>query len=165
MPKYAAFLRGVMPGNVTMAALKRRFEKAGFTGVRTVLGSGNVVFTARAAPSDAKVTKAAGMAAFVRSIDHLAKLAAGDPFAKLRGLDPKAKRVVTFLRKRPARLKLPLALGGARILAVQESEAFSAYLPGPEGPVFMTLIGQTFGDDVTTRTWQTVTKVVSAALA
>ena len=166
MARYAAFLRGVMPTNAKMPELKRRFEKAGFTDVRTVLGTGNVVFTARAAPSDAKAEQVAGFAAFVRSIDRLQALLDENPFAKLRDLDPKAKRVVTFLREAPAKKpKLPIALHGARILAVQGAEALSAYLPGPEGPVFMSLIEKTFGRDVTTRTWDTLKKVVAAAMA
>src|SRR5258707_3906639 len=47
VPRYAAFLRGVMPTNAKMPDLKRAFEAAGFTDVRTVLASGNVVFSAR----------------------------------------------------------------------------------------------------------------------
>src|SRR5436190_1051261 len=47
MPRYAAFLRGVMPTNCKMPALKAAFEAAGFADVKTVLGSGNVVFDAR----------------------------------------------------------------------------------------------------------------------
>ena len=35
----------------------------------------------------------------------------------------------------------------------------ATYLPNPKGPVFMTLIEKTFGKAVTTRTWETVTKV------
>ena len=49
MPRYAAFLRGVMPTNAKMPELKRCFEEAGFTNVRTILASGNVVFDARSA--------------------------------------------------------------------------------------------------------------------
>src|SRR6266487_1501578 len=49
MPRYAALLRGVMPMNAKMPDLKAAFESAGFTDVRTVLSSGNVAFTARAA--------------------------------------------------------------------------------------------------------------------
>ena len=71
-----------------------------------------------------------------------------------------AKRIVTFLRDEPRTgLALPAELHGARILAVKDSEVFSAYLPTPKGPVFMTLIEKTFGKEVTTRTWQTVSKV------
>ena len=48
---------------------------------------------------------------------------------------------------------------GARILAMQDGEIFSCYLPTPKGPVFMTLIQKTFGKDQTTRTWDTIAKV------
>ena len=73
---------------------------------------------------------------------------------------PAAKRIVTFLRDRPAsKLTLPAEVDGARILAVDGRNVFSAYLPTPKGPVFMTLIEKTFGPEVTTRTWDTVTKV------
>jgi hypothetical protein len=41
-------------------------------------------------------------------------------------------------------------------------EVFSAYVPTPKGPVFMALIEKTLGKDVTTRTWDTVTKVARA---
>lgn len=40
-------------------------------------------------------------------------------------------------------------------------EVFSAYLPGPRGPVFMRLIEKTFGREVTMRTWDTVKQVAS----
>jgi len=49
MPRYAAFLRGVMPVNAKMPDLKKAFETAGFTEVKTILASGNVVFSARSA--------------------------------------------------------------------------------------------------------------------
>ena len=52
---------------------------------------------------------------------------------------------------------------GARILAMKGHEVFTAYTPSPRGPVFMTLIERTFGKDVTTRTWDTIAKVVRAA--
>jgi hypothetical protein len=42
MRRYVAFLRGVNPMNAKMAELRRCFETAGFTDVRTVLSSGNV---------------------------------------------------------------------------------------------------------------------------
>jgi hypothetical protein len=84
---------------------------------------------------------------------------ARDPYAAFR-LKPGTKRVVTFLRETPrARLDLPIALDGARILRIEGAHVFSAYVPGPRGPVFMTLIEKTFGKDVTTRTWDTVRKV------
>lgn len=168
MPRYAAFLRGVMPTNAKMPDLKQAFEAAGFSDVRTILASGNVVFSARAASAGALERRAEAamerrlgrsFLTIVRSIDALQELLASDPYRRFR-LGPKAKRIVTFLRQAPARkIALPREQDGARILAMRESEIFSAYLPTPKGPVFMTLIEKTFGKDQTTRTWDTVAKI------
>ncbi len=126
--------------NAKMPELKKAFESAGFTDVKTILSSGNVVFSAR----DAR------------------ELLASDPYRAFR-LEPDAKRIVTFLRAKPAStLALPIGLGGARILSIKGREVFSAYLPNPKGPVFMVLIEKTFGKEVTTRTWGTITKVVGS---
>jgi uncharacterized protein (DUF1697 family) len=170
MPAYAAFLRGVSPMNAKMPELKQAFEAAGFTDVRTVLSSGNVVFTSRGTSTDALERKAeAAMKArlgkafptIVRERDALRRMLASDPWEEF-ALEAKAKRVVTFLRKKPsARLAVPIELDGARILRVDDREVLSAYVPGPRGPVFMTLIEKTFGKDVTTRTWDTVRKVAT----
>ena len=168
MKRYAAFLRGVSPMNAKMPELKRAFEKAGFDDVRTVLASGNVVFSARAASDSALQRKAETamedhlgrtFATIIRSIDELQALLALDPFAKYR-LPPAAKRIVTFLREMPTSPppRLP-EQDGARILHVTGREVFTTYLPTPKGPVFMTLIERTFGREVTTRTWDTVKKV------
>jgi uncharacterized protein (DUF1697 family) len=168
MRRYAAFLRAVSPMNAKMPELKRCFEAAGFTDVKTVLSSGNVVFSARAS-SEASLERKAETAmkdqlgrpflTVVRSLDALRTVLASDPYGAFR-LSPGAKRIVTFLRNRPeAKLTLPIELDGARILCLEGSDVFSAYLPSPRGPVFMRLIEKTFGKDVTTRTWDTVKKV------
>jgi uncharacterized protein (DUF1697 family) len=168
MPRYAAFLRGIMPTNAKMSELKQAFEAAGFTDVKTVLSSGNLVFTAPTASeaalqrkAEAAMTKQLGRSflTIVRPVEALRKMLASDPYHGYR-LPPEAKRIVTFLRDRPAsKLTLPDELHGARILAAKGSEIFSAYLPTPKGPVFMTLIEKTFGTALTTRTWDTVAKV------
>jgi len=168
VPRYAAFLRGVMPMNAKMPDLKRAFEAAGFTEVKTVLSSGNVVFNARAAAegalerkAEAAMEKALGRSfpTIVRSVAALQELLASDPFRAFR-LKPGAKRIVTFLRHPPAKkIELPDELEGARIYAVKGGEAFSAYVRTPKGPVFMTLIEKTFGKQQTTRTWDTVAKI------
>ena len=170
MQRYAAFLRGVSPMNAKMPELKRCFEAAGFGEVKTLLSSGNVVFNARgssAASLESKIEAAMKkhlgrtFLTIVRPIDALRAILAADPYGAFR-LSPGAKRVVTFLRdKPPAKLDLPIELDGARILRLEGSEVFSAYVPGPRGPVFMTLIEKTFGQDVTTRTWDTVKKVAA----
>ena len=171
MPRYAAFLRGVSPMNAKMPELKAAFEAAGFTDVKTVLSSGNVAFNARKA-SEAALQRAVedamrarlsqGFLTIVRPMDALAGLLATDPYRPFK-LGSKAKRIVTFLREPPASpIELPVELHGARLLTLQGRELYSAYLPTPKGPVFMTLIERTFGKDVTTRTWDTIVKVARA---
>ncbi|HEX6863573.1 MAG TPA: DUF1697 domain-containing protein, partial [Thermoanaerobaculia bacterium] len=92
-----------------MPALKEAFESAGFTAVRTVLSSGNVVFDARRA-SDATLERRAEAAmlerlgqsflTIVRPVEHLQALLTADPFRRFR-LRPGSKRIVTFLRAQP----------------------------------------------------------------
>lgn len=171
MPRYVALLRGVSPMNAKMPELKQCFEAAGFSDVKTVLSSGNVVFTARDT-SESVLERKAGVAmqnvlgrsfpTIVRPVKALQTVLATDPYASF-PLPPAAKRVVTFLRKPPETLpQLPLEREGAHILAIVEREVFTAYVVNPRGPVFMTLIEKTFGKDVTTRTWETVRKCASA---
>jgi len=169
--RYAAFLRGVSPMNCSMPELKRALEAAGFADVVTVLSSGNVVFDAP--PQDAEAVARQAEEAmeraldrrfttFVRPVEALWELLQTDPYQAF-DLPPAAKRVVTFLQREPAqRPDLPLSGEGAAILCLWECEAYSYYVPGPRGPVFMDLLEKTFGKQVTTRTWDTVRKVASS---
>lgn len=132
--------------NAKMPELERAFEAAGFADVKTVASSGNVLFSAPAAPVAALERKAEAamkdrfgnaFPAIVRPIETLRRMLASDPYQEFR-LEPGAKRVVTFLRKAPkARLELPLELGGARILRVEGKAVFTAYVPSPRGALFM----------------------------
>jgi uncharacterized protein (DUF1697 family) len=84
--------------NATMPDLKRAFEAAGFTDVRTILSSGNVVFSARAA-SEASLQRKAEAAmnrrrgqsvlTIVRPLDALREMLASEPYDVFR-LDPSA---------------------------------------------------------------------------
>jgi uncharacterized protein (DUF1697 family) len=171
MPRYVAFLRGVSPLNAKMPQLKRAFESAGFTDVKTLLASGNVVFTSPL-KSIAKIERQAESAmakrigrsfyTIVRSVEALKRMIAADPFAAF-APPANAKRVVTFVREARAPTRtLPVEMDGARIHAADGREIFTTYLPTPRGPVFMTLIEKTLGSDVTTRTWETVKKCANA---
>ena len=169
MPRHAAFLRGVMPTNAKMPELKRAFEAAGFTNVVTLLGSGNVIFDSRAAAASALEKKAEAamlktlgreFMTFVHPVEELAKMLASDPYEGVK-VAKDAKRIVTFIREVPPKLKLPIERDGASILKIQDRTVFSAYTRTPKGPVFMALLQQTFGKDQTTRTWQTLEKAVA----
>lgn len=50
----------------------------------------------------------------------------------------------------------------ASVFLVRGREAYTAYLPGDKGPVFMNLIERAFGKEVTTRTLDTVAKCAAA---
>ncbi len=115
--------------NCKMADLRAAFEAAGFTDVRTVLTSGNVVFDARSTSEGALEQKAEAamhermgkaFLTIVRPIEELRGLLATDPYRAFR-VSPKAKT--------------------------------------PKGPVFMSLLEKTLGKDQTTRTWDTIAKV------
>lgn len=170
MARYAAFLRGVGPTNLEMAALRGCFEAAGFGEVRTLLASGNVVFSVRATSAASLQRRIESVLeerfgrtflTLVRSADALDALLSAEPYAAFR-LEPAAKRIVTFLRAAPTvRLTLPVESDGARILCRRGTEVFSDYLPSARGPVFMELIEKTFGREQTTRTWETVRKVAA----
>ena len=170
MPRYAALLRGVMPTNCKMAELKTALEKAGFTDVKTVIASGNVVFSSRTASEatlqkkcEAAMQKHMGKAfmTIVRPIDYLNELLETNPYGTL---PANAKRNVTFLLDAPqAKPRLPIDFKGARIHSLEGREAYSHYIPGSADPSFMTMLEKTFGKNITTRTWDTVGRIVKAA--
>ncbi len=172
MPKYAALLRGVSPMNCRMPELKAALEKAGFTDVKTVISSGNAVFSARAASEKTLERKCEEaferhlnhrFVTIVRPIDELQAMIDRDPFAAFT-LPQGAKRNVTFLRRPPeVPPKLPLRLRGAELLVLEGREALTYYIPNQADPAFMVLIEKAFGKDVTTRTWETVQRIVKAA--
>jgi uncharacterized protein (DUF1697 family) len=171
MPRYVALLRGVSPMNLKMPALKLCLEDAGFTNVRTLLSSGNVAFDAsrQSERTLARRLEAAMAASLgrtfwttVRSSRDLQTLVASDPFADC-GIPTEMKRVVTFLREPlDVPLRLPLEKDGAHILTMRGLEIFTAYTPRPGNPAFMALLEKTFGDRITTRTWDTVRKCAAA---
>jgi uncharacterized protein (DUF1697 family) len=171
VPRYVALLRGVSPLNAKMPELTACFESAGFTSVRTVLSSGNVVFNSELtnqAVIEALAEKAMATClgrtfyTIVRDVAALQTLLAADPYAE-HGIPPDAKRVVSFFREEPSpTVSLPLAQDMASVFLVRGREAFTAYRPSEKGPVFMTLIERAFGKDVTTRTLATVAKCVAA---
>lgn len=171
MPRYVALLRGVMPTNAKMPALRAAFEAAGYTQVKTVLGTGNLVFDTPL-EVEAEIEQRAEQAmnevlgrsfhTIVRPQAHLASLVTDDLYTA-HGIPKEAKRVVSFSRTPlMPRVALPLAEDHASVFLVSGREAFAAYIPTERGPVFMRLIERAFGTGVTTRTFDTIAKCASA---
>lgn len=171
MIRYVAFLRGVSPLNLKMVDLSRCIERAGGTRIKTLLSSGNVAFDYAGSRGNLleNLIEKTLMEELERSFrtiiwksDELRALVASEPFARFR-LPAAAKPVVTFSRKLPGlKLKPPIKRDGAQLLFASRRYALSAYVPNADGPAFMKLIEQTFGKDVTTRTWETVKKCAAA---
>ncbi|HLV27177.1 MAG TPA: hypothetical protein VKZ41_12790, partial [Gemmatimonadales bacterium] len=86
-----------------------------------------------------------------------------DPYASFK-LTPGSKRVVTFLRQpTDVSLDFPQSRDQAHIHTRIGLEIFSSYVPSGNSPDFMLLIEKAYGKEVTTRTWETIGRVVRAA--
>jgi len=78
-------------------------------------------------------------------------------------LAPSSKRIVTLLHSKPtARVKLPIGRMARTFCASRGRKSSALNVRSENGPVFMRLIEKTFGKDLTTRTWDTLGKVVKA---
>jgi uncharacterized protein (DUF1697 family) len=172
MNRHVALLRGINVGRakrVAMADLRALVAGLGYRDVRTLLNSGNVVFTVPpGAKGDAAARIQDGIAAklgvtarvLVITADDLATVVAEDP---LRGIaDDPSRYLVAFLSDPADLAKLrPLTrqdwAPGALALGKRV-----AYLWCPEGILDSKLpeaVGRLIGDAATTRNWATVTKL------
>lgn len=174
--RWAALLRGINLGKRQLKSpeLKAVIEGLGFTDVRTLLASGNVVFTAPGAKADALETqihdalaKATGLKSeiFVRTPDEMNAVVAANPFPDAAG-DRPSFLVVTFHRK-PVDADAVATLmasydGPERAQAIGRE----LYIDFPEGQARSMLhapLGKATRDPVTTaRNWNTVLKIRDA---
>jgi uncharacterized protein (DUF1697 family) len=177
MSKYAAFLRGINVGGVTvkMDKLKKTLEGLGFTNVKTLLASGNVLFTAPSANENTLVNKiekkletAFGreIGVLVRKIEELQRLAAADPFAGIK-VTPQTRLFVTFLsEKNKSSLKIPYETPdkNCRIIRANDREVCSV-LTLYRTVDLMSMLEKEFGRKITTRNWNTIEKILKASQA
>jgi uncharacterized protein (DUF1697 family) len=175
---YVAMLRGVNVGgnSLKMDWLREACEGIGLQNVRTYVQSGNIVFASRL--SGEKLAKSLKMTidaqtrlpvtVVVRSASEMAKIIAGNPFPKQKGIDL-TKLHVTFLAKPPSKPALEKldALAGTRDeyrLAGRE-----IYLHCPinygETKLSNTAIEKVLSVGATTRNWKTVTVLHEMAAA
>jgi uncharacterized protein (DUF1697 family) len=174
MTAFAALLRAVNVGGtsiIRMADLKALCEDIGFGGVRTLLQTGNIVFTAKGGDNDlAKkladaIEKSHGFrpAIAVRTAAEIADAIERCPFKAEAKADPRFV-VVGF----PA--NLPTAGAAGRIATVKGAAGERLNLSGrelyvhyPEGQgrskVTNAVLERALGVPVTVRNWNTVTKL------
>lgn len=173
--RYVAFLRGINVGGnkmIPMAKLKTMFESLGFTNVKTLLATGNILFNAAttkpetlAALIEKKIEATFGMHshAIIRSLSTIQKLIDADPFKKIK-VTPQTRLYITFLATKPtSTLKIPYASPGRdfEILSVTDTEIRSVLTLNDttRSVDAMQIIEKEYGKNVTTRNWNTVMKI------
>jgi uncharacterized protein (DUF1697 family) len=176
MNTYVAFQLGINVGKrqVKMAKLKELLEKAGYTNVRTLLASGNVVFdTDKNNPKMIAdrlhdlLTEAFGFEIknIVRTIDEIKQLIARDPFKTI-SVTPATRLYVTFLTD-PVMTDLDIPYESEnktyRILQVTDKEVVSVLTVTKNwgSTDAMAILSKTFGKKFTTRNWNTILKIAS----
>lgn len=174
MHSHVALLRGINVGGrnlVAMATLREMFEALGFSGVQTLLQSGNVVFDGgRRSPAalerllEGETAKRLGIAAAysVRTAEEWRDAIAANPYAREAKADP-SHLVVMFLKQAPpaANVKaLGAAIRGPEYLRAVGRELYIVY-PAGIGTSKLTnaVVERTLGMSGTARNWNTVLKL------
>jgi uncharacterized protein (DUF1697 family) len=174
--KYVAFLRGINVGGnvlIKMDALKKAFEDAGFTNVRTILASGNVIFESDIEDYETVTEKIEAfihkqwkreIPVFVRTIDELRRMAATQPFKGV-PITPSTRLYVIFLYEFSRGLKIPELPANTKITRMKDDAVFMAIEVTPEmnSVDSMASLSKVLGPKITTRNWNTVQKILSAA--
>lgn len=174
MTRYIAFLRGVNLGKrqTKSADLVAAFEGLGFTAVRTLISSGNVLFETDAAKSLQKRIEAAleqhfgfSIGVVLRTLDELKEMIDGRPFARV---DHKADVALHVLMlAAPMKAPLPRLVGVEGDYEVARVDPDAIYLVvhrKPDG----TYLGRSAAGEidkllpkghlVTMRNWNTIEK-------
>ena len=175
MTRYAAFLRGVNLGKraVKSAELRSAFETLGFTDVKTLLASGNVLFDAKTSKSlkekiEAGLKEQFGFAigTVLRSLDELREMVAADPYGGVVASDDANLHVTLFDQPIPTGFTQPAIAGDFDVPAITEREIFLIMYRKPDG----TYLGNSGLDTekrlpkgtlVTTRNWNTILKAIA----
>ncbi|TFV55577.1 DUF1697 domain-containing protein [Mycobacterium sp. PS03-16] len=172
MTRYAAFLRGVNVGgvNLRMADVAKAFEGAGFTSVRTILASGNVLLespsktAAVRATAERALREAFGYDAWVLAydVDTVAAIAAAYPFEREK---PGHHSYVTFVTDPEVLAEIAaLAADAPPEEKIARGEGV-VYWQVPKSGTLATTIGKTMGkkrykSSTTTRNLRTLDKVL-----
>ncbi|MEO8226207.1 MAG: DUF1697 domain-containing protein [Gemmatimonadota bacterium] len=176
MTRAFALLRGINVGRakrVAMADLRRLMEELGFTDVRTLLNSGNVVFStserltaATAVSIEQALLARTGVTSRVTLLSQpkLAAVAAANPLTGIAS-DP-SRLMVTFLDDPEDRTRMRAIADAAwdpdRIVIGKDA----SYAWHPDGVLanrLGTAIGRIAWNTATARNWATVLKLLAAA--
>lgn len=174
MSQYVALLRGIGPLNPNMRNEKIRavFEGLGLADVQTVLATGNILFTTSrqdVAQLESDIEAALQLdlgfysTTIIRTRQQMLALLRVHPFGDMQYsqktnlnvtfLKRAAKSSWTFPHKSPGKTYTVLALRNKAVFSVVD-------LSGAKTPDLMTKLEKEFGKDITTRSWNTVQKII-----
>jgi uncharacterized protein (DUF1697 family) len=174
MPSYIALLRGINVGGhnlIAMSDLRALCESLDFTGVKTLLQSGNLVFQAgKRSPAGLEMlleteTKKRLKAApdyLVRTADEWSTIIDRNPFPKEAKTDP-SHLLVVFLKSAPdakAVKTLQAAIKGPELIRADSRCLYATYPAGIAGSKLTNaLIEKTLATRATARNWNTILKL------
>lgn len=174
---YVAFLQGINVGKrqVQMTKLKSAFDKMGYTEVSTILATGNVVFYSdiddilkltESIEYDLEKLFGFPVRVILRTAASIKKLLASDPFKGIK-VTPDTRLYVTYLSEpHESSLSLPYFSKDKefKILKITNTEVISILVLTPDTRTVeaMEIIEKEFGENLTTRNWNTVVRIADA---
>jgi len=163
--RYAGLLRGVNVGGnrkLKMDELRATVEALGFTNVRTLLQSGNVLFDATKKPDAARLEEALGTPVLLPTTNDLQGVIDANPFPKEAQDDPGRLLVVFLSGALKDDAVLRKVATAAEKLVVQGHEIYIYFGDGAgRSKLAASLTERKLGVVCTARNWNTVRKLVS----
>jgi uncharacterized protein (DUF1697 family) len=175
MAKYIALLRGINVGGhklIAMSDLSEMLESLKFTGVKTLLQSGNVVFQSgkqtgsaleRLLEKETEKRLKASVRILVRDANEWKAIVARNPFAKEAKSDP-SHLLVMCLKDAPDAKSVKALQATIKGPEVVRADGRQLYLVYPAGigtsKLTNAVIEKKLGTQGTARNWNTVLKVV-----
>jgi uncharacterized protein (DUF1697 family) len=174
--RYVALVRGINVGRakrIAMADLRGLVEELGYADVRTLLNSGNIVFTSAAraaAAAGPRIERAmadrlkVSARVIVLSASELADAVAGNPLLSI-AHDP-SRLLVTVLGERSHRSRLDALTRedwAPDALAVGDRVAYLWCADGLLASRLAAAVGRALGDGATARNWATMVKLHALA--
>jgi uncharacterized protein (DUF1697 family) len=157
-----------------MEALQKVFASLKFENIKTILASGNVIFTALETNKEkltqeveTKLEKIFGYSirVIIRTYASLESLVASNPYNGVE-ITPQTRLYITFLSEKTKRsLSTPYESPTKQftILQATDNEVVTVLTISPEynSTDLMEVLEKEFGKNITTRNWNTVVKIVN----
>jgi len=176
MTRYVALLRGIAPTNPNMRNDKLRgvFENLGFSNVKTVISSGNVIFESpsRSVKKLEEIIETAlpeqlgfTSTTIIRSQGQLQRLVDKNPFKGMEHSQTSSLNVTFLKKKRRTDIKFPHKIDHRdyELLGMYDGAICSVIdLTSAKTPDLMVWLEKKLGKEITTRTWKTVERILKA---